>query len=67
MVLTGITGFLAEDVSEGALNTTLRDAIASIRSGADFRSSSRRFAEESCDDMIQAARYAELFQELGAH
>jgi glycosyltransferase involved in cell wall biosynthesis len=64
MVRPGQTGWLASQVSAGALAECLEDAIRQIEEGATLRDSCRRVAELEYGQSTQAARYTDLFGSL---
>jgi len=63
-VRPGVTGWLADEVSAPALETTLRTALASVAGNVNLRESCRAVAEAEYSLPIQAQRYRALFSEL---
>ncbi len=62
MVRPGQTGWLADDVSAGALASTLDKALDDLRTGVTFRDSCRDVVRAEFDVNVQAQRYLSLFR-----
>ncbi len=63
IVRPGVTGFLADEISSGALAAVLGNALNYT---GDLRVSCRTVAETEYSDSLQAERYVKLFSELRA-
>jgi glycosyltransferase involved in cell wall biosynthesis len=64
MVRPGETGWLAAEVSAGALADTLNVALRELASGANLRNRCRSFAEQEYRAEQQAQRYLAIFESL---
>ncbi len=63
MIRLGVTGWLAESVSEDSLASTIRQALEEVEQDS-LRSSCRSIAVAEYSAELQAQRYRELFQSL---
>lgn len=64
MVRLGQTGWLADEVSPGALARTIERALTELGQGLNLRVSCRTVAEAKYSSNFQARRYSELFESL---
>lgn len=64
MVRPGLTGWLCQDESPGALKQAIDDAIYDINLGVDLRRTCRSVAQDEYDVHIQANHYLQLFHSL---
>jgi glycosyltransferase involved in cell wall biosynthesis len=64
MVRPGETGWLAQEVTGGALAAAIDIALDDVQRSVDLRPSCRAIAESEYSDDLQAQRYVALFQSL---